>query len=113
MNAKPHPRHERNRHHLASTVSAALGIVLLLSIYIVLPQSRWICIASAIVSVLVLFGRTLVIESGFRRRLNGAEAAIEHHSRRRIESWFGITAIEEYRSDSDSEDETTTVRGDA
>ncbi len=105
MNAKPHPRHEKNRHHLATAVSAVLGTVLLFGIYVVLPQSQWLCIASAIFFGLVLFVRTLVIESGFRRPLTGGEAAFEHGSRRRIARWFGIVAVEKSRSDFDTEHE--------
>ncbi len=103
MNDKPQPRHEKNRHHLATAVSAVIGIVILLGVYIVLPQSKWICMPTAIVYGLVLFGRTIVIELGIRRPLIGAEAVFEHSSRRWIARLFGIIAVEERRSDSDSE----------
>ena len=97
MNAKPHPRHEKNRHHLATAVSAVLGCVMVLRIYVVLPQSKWICMSTAIVYGLVLFGRTIVIELGIRRPLIGAEAAFEDKSRRWIARCFGIIAVEDYR----------------
>jgi hypothetical protein len=113
MNSKPHPRHEKNRHHLATVISAVLAAVLLLGVYVVLPPSKWICIASAVVFGLVLFARTLVIESGFRRPLTGAEATFERGVRRRIARWFGITAVEERHSDSDSNHDTSGFRGDA
>jgi hypothetical protein len=82
-------------------------------IYVVLPQSKWICIASAVVFGLVLFARTLVIESGFRRPLTGAEPTFDHGARRRIARWFGITAVEERHSDSNSNHGSSGFRGDA
>jgi hypothetical protein len=38
MNAKPHPRREKDRHHLATAVSALLATAILLGIYVVVPQ---------------------------------------------------------------------------
>ncbi|WP_146595528.1 hypothetical protein [Novipirellula galeiformis] len=102
MTTKPHPRHEKNRHHLATIVSAVFAVLLLLAIYVVFPHYRLICAVSAILYGFILVGRTVVIESGIRRRTTNTQAAFENRCRRRIERWFGIVAIEERCSDADT-----------
>ena len=111
MNSKPHPRHEKNRHHLATAVAAILGTLMFMGIYIVLPQSKWSCVASAILCCLVLFGRTLVIESGYRRPLTGPMAVFEYSFRRWSERWLGIFAVEEHRSNAVRQREATDISG--
>jgi hypothetical protein len=65
---------------------------------------------SIVVFAIVLFCRTVVIESGFRRPLMGAASAFEHGSRRRRARCLAIIAVEEYRADSDSKHEAADVR---
>ncbi len=113
MNATPRPRHEKNRHHLATAVSVIFGIVCFLGFYSVSPHLIWGYLASAVLFGLILFGRTLRIESGIRRTPTPAAVEFEHRWRLRMARWFGFTTVEERPTDSDSRNEATRVREDA
>ncbi len=100
MQAKPDPRHEKNRHHLATVVSVLFGALLYLGLYSAFPSTQWICQVSAVVMGVVCAGRTLVIESSVRRKPIGYEAAFEQRSRNWIARHFGIVAVEDIPCDS-------------
>ncbi len=78
---KSDPRHEKNRHHLATGIVVLVAAPFFLLSYLALPSSEWIVLVSAVGFAAILAVRTAVIESGMRRRRSAREVKLEHRPR--------------------------------
>jgi len=98
---KPSPRHEKNRHHLATCVVALAAVPFFLLLHLFVPASRPIVLVSAAIIVAVLAVRTVTIEMGVRRSLGPREETLERRGRRLLCKTFGITFVEDSRNPSE------------
>jgi hypothetical protein len=87
-------RIEKNRHHLATFGSILLGLPLAIMVTCLGRRDPWEFLPLPVLLFgIILILRTIVIESGVRRKLNSWEVALEAKATRTLKENFGIERI--------------------
>jgi len=83
-------RIEKNRHHLATVVSLITALSAAGAILLFFPSQRRVLSLSLPFFLLILAGRTIMIEAGFRRHPSDASQTIETKTKEILKTKLGI-----------------------
>ncbi len=94
----PDPRHEKNRHHLATAVFVLIVAPSLVIANFLWAQLQGLVVVQAIACAVVVVLRTIIIEAGVRRRVTQTEENFERGARSFFNCVFGFTLKEKSES---------------